>query len=686
MPSKKSTTVKPKTKPKAKTTTVTTKTKSKAQVSSSLRRGQPKVLVIATILALLVASLPATIPETISLIHKHKIDSLGYEEKYGHWQILNIPKTFRLNTVHAAVLPTGDVLLVAGSGNNIKNFDTYQDTGMISVLKSAVLNPVTMQIKTVDTPSDLFCGGQAMLASGNLLVAGGTSGYEQLTDLTKPAGAMIIHNENPADKTRIFKRGTKFVSPSGKVYLSTQTVTLKPATKTISASGAVTITHSTTTVFVSAAVGSKSYLAKKNLHYNIAGLTGLNKQNIYGQGAAMTLDKQNFRGDDKSYEFNPWTEKYVATGTLNVARWYPSLPVLTNGHVLAVSGLDNTGQITTTTEEFNPETKSWTLGKNMAFATYPALFRTQNPNVLFYSGSNAGYGPVNTGRTPGFWNYVTDSFSAVKGLQDPKVTETSDSVVLPPSEGSNNGTQSSRIMIAGGGGIGNSDVATARTDIINLASSDPHYVAGPSLPSPLRYVNLTVTPWDQVFMSGGTRDYRAKFNSYSYKTGMIDPTNGKIYPMANELVGRGYHSGSLLLSDGRIIVFGNDPLYSDKKDTIPGTFEQRIEIYTPPELYDSKPPVVSAKYGQKVHRGQVLTYKTTEAADIKTVRLIPPTSATHVTNLAQRSIAAVVTHKGGTISVTIPSSVNVLMNGWYMLFAVNQHGTPAHAVMIQVVS
>jgi hypothetical protein len=638
-----------------------------------------------TILALIIASLPASVPATISLIHKHKIDSIGYEKKYGHWQILNIPKSFRLNTVHAAMLPTGDVLLVAGSGNNIKNFDAYQD-GMISVLKSAVLNPVTMQIKIVPTPSDLFCGGHAMLASGNLLVAGGTSGYEQLTDITKPAGAMTIHNENPADKTRILKRGTKFISPSGKAYVSLQTVTLKPATKTTNPDGSVTINHSTTTVFVQAAHPGKSYLATKNLHYDIAGLTGLNKQNIYGQGAAMTLKQQNFRGDDKSYEFNPWTEKYVSTGDMNVARWYPSLPVLTNGNVLAVSGLDNTGQITTTTEEFNPETKTWTLGQNMAFATYPALFRTQNPDVLFYTGSNAGYGPTNTGRTPGFWNYVTDAFQPVKGLQDPKVTETSDSVVLPPSQGSNNGTQSSSIMIAGGGGIGNSDVATSRTDIINLTAADPHYVPGPSLSSPLRYVNLTITPWDQIFTSGGTRDYRAKHNSYSYKTGMIDPTNGKIYPMANELVGRGYHSGSLLLPDGRILVFGNDPLYSDKNDTIPGTFEQRVEVYTSPELYDSKPPVVTAKYGQKVHRGQVLTYKTTEASDIKTVRLIPPSSVTHVTNLAQRSIAAVVTHKDGKISVTLPTSANDLIDGWYMLFAVNSHGTPAHAVMIQVVS
>jgi hypothetical protein len=653
---------------------------------NTLRRGQPKFMIGVTIFALLIASLPVVIPTTIHAIHQHKLDSLSYEKQYGHWQILKMPKAFQINTVHAALLPTGKLLLVAGSGNNRSNFNTYVDTGMIKVLKSVVLDPSTMQVKLIDTPSDLFCGGHAMLQSGNLLIAGGTSGYEQLTDVTKPAGAMIIHNENPNDKVRTFKRGTKFTSPSGKVYLSTQTVTLNPATKVDNGNGNVQITHSSTTVFVQAAVASKSYITKSNLHYNIAGLSGVNKNNIYGQGAPMTLKKQNFRGNNKSYEFNPWTEMYMPTGAMNVARWYPSLPVLTNGNVLAVSGLDNTGNITNTTEEFNPETKKWTLGNSMAFATYPALFDTQNPNVLFYSGSNAGYGPVNTGRTPGFWNYVTNAFKPVKGLDDPGITETSDSVVLPPTAGSNNGSQSSKIMIAGGGGIGQSNKATARTDIIDLSSSDPQYVRGPNLTSPLRYVNMTVTPWDEIFTSGGTRDYRAEHNSYSLDASMMNMTNDKVTKMANELVGRGYHSGSLLMPNGKILVFGNDPLYNDKDDTVPGTFQQKIELYTPPELYDSKAPVVTAKFGQQVHRGETLTYKTTEADDIKTVRLIPPSSVTHVTNLEQRSIEAVVTHSGNTISVRLPTNGNTLTDGWYMLFAMNSHHTPSKAVMVQVVS
>ncbi len=59
----------------------------------------------------------------------------------------------------------------------------------------------------------------------------------------------------------------------------------------------------------------------------------------------MTKNQQDYRGDNKSYEFDPFQEKYVKAGDLKEARWYPSLPVMTNGEVLAVSGLDSAGII-----------------------------------------------------------------------------------------------------------------------------------------------------------------------------------------------------------------------------------------------------------------------------------------------------------------------------------------------------
>lgn len=666
-------------------------TRSPRRKPTTYRRGRPNVLLIATIIALLCASLPVTVPAASEWHHTATINALEYKRTHGFWEIVDIPQEFKLNTIHAAVLPTGKVLLVAGSGNNEEKFNAYNNTtsetdAKIAVLATAIFDPATNKLKRVATPSDLFCSGHALLHSGNLLVAGGTVGYEKLPDkVTKPAGAMIIHNENPDSSTRTFAKGTKFTSPSGKVYVSVQDVTVEPAEKMDHGGGDVMITHSSAKVFVEAENADDASITHSNEQYKIEGLTGQEAQNIYGQGGPMTLNKQDYRGDDKAYEFDPIREEYVRVGDMHEGRWYPSLPVLTNGEVLAVSGLDATGIITETTELYDPSTRQWRWGPSRAFPTYPAMFRTQNPGVLFYSGSSAGYGPVDKGRIPGLWNIGDNSFTPVPGLRDLNILETSASVALPPAKGSNDGSQSQRIMVAGGGGIGESPLATARTDIIDLADPNPRFRPGPDLPQKLRYLNMTVTPWDEVFATGGSTDYRAKGNSYSYDAFSYNPTSNSISPLADELVGRNYHSGSLLLSDGRIMVFGGDPLYEDVANTTRGAFEQRIEIFTPPQFFAATRPELNGANNKAAMRGETLTYTSADAVTIKSARLIPPSSATHVTNIEQRSVGVVVSHTGNDISIALPADENLLPDGWYMLFVVTGDGMPSHAKMVQIV-
>ena len=47
-------------------------------------------------------------------------------------------------------------------------------------------------------------------------------------------------------------------------------------------------------------------------------------------------------------------------------------------------------------------------------------------------------------------------------------------------------------------------------------------------------------------------------------------------------MGRNYHATALLLPDGRVMTMGSDPLFADADRTKSGTFETRIEIYSPP--------------------------------------------------------------------------------------------------------
>lgn len=639
-----------------------------------------------TVLAMLIVSTPMSVPAVAEWRHNSKINSIEYKQQYGSWGTIELPEEFKTNTIHAAYLPTGKVLLVAGSGNNRENFDTYYNTNSIRVLKTVVLNVETNEVKIVPTPSDLFCAGHTFLQSGNLLVAGGTSGYEVLkTNVKKAGGAMLIHNENPDSERKTFPKDTKFISESGKVFYSVEEFTLDPADKMDHGNGHVMITRSTAKVFVMAAEEGDTFVTTTNEKFQIEGLSGTDTQNIYGQGGPMTLDKQDYRGDENTFEFNPEAEQYEQVGDMHESRWYPSLPLLHNGHVLAVSGLDNTGKITTTTEEYNPETKAWTLGKDFAVPSYPALFRTNDQNVLFYTGSSAGYGPADIGREPGFWNFKAGTFKKVEGLRAQEMLETSASVSLPPTKRSNDGSQSSLIMVAGGGGVGESPLSTSRVDIIDIMAANPKFNPGPDLPDALRYLNMVVTPWDEVFATGGSKDYRAKGNSYSYKTFSMDLSSSTIKPLANELVGRNYHSGALLLRDGRILVFGGDPLYADKQNTTPGKFEQTLEIFTPPQFFRGERPVLKADNMIQAKVGQELTFDTDDATTIQTARMIPPSSATHTTNIEQRSIGAIVKAVDeDTVSITIPNDAMLVTKGWYMLFVVNGDDISSRAIMVEI--
>jgi hypothetical protein len=129
--------------------------------------------------------------------------------------------------------------------------------------------------------------------------------------------------------------------------------------------------------------------------------------------------------------------------------------------------------------------------------------------------------------------------------------------------------------------------------------------------------------------------------------------------------------------------FGSDSLYGDKANTKPGTFEQRIEVYTPPYLYRGARPSLSGG-PRTIARGASGTFTSRHAATIRKVRLIRPSASTHVTDVDQRSIALDFQRAGDRITVTVPENRNLVQSGWYMLFVVDDRGTPSKAQWVKV--
>ncbi|MET7940412.1 kelch motif-containing protein [Streptomyces sp. NPDC005302] len=605
--------------------------------------------------------------------HQYTINKREYKADNGHWDIVEFPKRYRLNTIHAALLHTGKILLIAGSGNNQQNFDAKK-------FDTRIWDPVKGTIKEIPTPADLFCTGHTQLANGNLLIAGGTKRYETLKgDVTKAGGLMVVHNENP-DRPITLPAGSTFTGKeNGRTFVSKDPVLVPRAKKVFDRKTGAFLRNDPGLgrIYVEAQKSGQKYETGTQDNYRIRGLSGSDARNTYGIAQKLALDKKDFQGIRDAYEFDPVAERYIKVDPMNEARWYPTLTTLSDGKVLSLSGLDEIGQLVPGKNEvFDPKTRKWTYTKGIRqFPTYPAISLMQN-GKLFYSGSNAGYGPDDVGRDPGVWDLAGNTFTKLRGLSDPNMMETSGTVLLPPA-------QNEKYLVIGGGGVGESRLSSRKTRLIDLKDPDPAFVDGPELEKGTRYPQSSILPDDTVLVSGGSEDYRGRGDSDILQARIYDAKSNSFDRVADPLVGRNYHSGSILLPDGRVMFFGSNSLYADKANTKPATFEQRIEIYTPPYLYRDSRPSLSG--GPKtIARGASATFTSAHGSSIRTARLIRPSASTHVTDVDQRSIALDVTKTATGISVTVPKSRNLVESGWYMLFVTDDQGTPSKAQWVKV--
>jgi hypothetical protein len=84
----------------------------------------------------------------------------------GQWT--TVPGLMPINPVHVALLRTGKVLIVAGSGN-VATETFYQ---------AAVWDPQTDSLVTQQLSWDMFCNGMVTLPDGRVLINGGNIQYD----------------------------------------------------------------------------------------------------------------------------------------------------------------------------------------------------------------------------------------------------------------------------------------------------------------------------------------------------------------------------------------------------------------------------------------------------------------------------------------------------------------------------
>ncbi len=382
--------------------------------------------------------------------------------------------------------------------------------------------------------------------------------------------------------------------------------------------------------------------------------------------AGGTLRYDPFFGLVDSFFFSPTSEKWTKRQSMNGGRWYPTLVSLGNGQTLALSGLNETGNL----NQF-PELYSYSQGwRTFTNQTSPleqyAHVYLLDDGKLFYAGAQLG---GNRGVSPRILT-LPKNFSdpigeqAVGGLQDAGNGNQAASVLLPPA-------QDQKVMIIGGGGNG----TTARVNIADLKSSNPSYQPAASLNNARMHHNAVILPDRTVFVcngSGGNEDV----GKSDLPAEIYDPATDVWTEVEDPSINsRVYHSVALLLPDGRVLTAGGNPNR--------GIVEFRIEIYSPDYIAQGRPVITTSP--SNVKWGTSFAIETPQATDIKWVNLIRPMATTHGMETEQRLVDLPVSSStGNSLSVDLTSNRNLAPPGWYMLTIVDNNNLPSVAKWIKL--
>ena len=218
-------------------------------------------------------------------------------------------------------------------------------------------------------------------------------------------------------------------------------------------------------------------------------------------GGHAGLQSSNNLGQREVAIFDPVTEQWAMAPPMAHGRWYPQLLLFPDGHVLTVSGKNESdGDLNPLFEVYDPVHSQW-LQHNppqnpdfMGLPFYAHLFLMADGRVFFSGGrmDDARF------QRPGIMAFAADhiDFQVVPATVDSALRNQSSSVLLPPA-------QDQRVMIIGGGPADDRTSATGITEIVQLDQPNPAYQLAMPLSLPRIHLNAVLLPDRTVFVSGG---------------------------------------------------------------------------------------------------------------------------------------------------------------------------------------
>lgn len=424
---------------------------------------------------------------------------------------------------------------------------------------------------------------------------------------------------------------------------------------------------------------------------NLNGYIGIRDLNIYDYKTPLNTPG------------NGWLASAAnEVSAMTYRRWYPTATTLADGRVLVTAGQRYGGPLGSNTtvqaeipEVYTPATNapdSWQAltGAARRLPLYPWMFQAPDGRV-FNAGPNRQTGFLNPtaaaiATTPaGAWQ---DGPLHVLGASSPLPAGTGVYEYSERGAGTAVMYRPGQIMIAGGGGPTG---VTNKIELIDLNDASPAWLstADMHMAFPRGNLNSTLLADGTVLLSGGsqrptTNDADGVLAAELWTPPTAANPGGTWATMNAMTVPRLYHSAAVLLPDATVLSLGGGQggTYTTHSD---------YEIFTPPYLCKGLPRPEISSVPQAVAYGQTFTVGTPQASSIWSrggrVTLVRLSSVTHAFNMNQRFLELrplLATSSSNSVSVAAPSDPNVCPPGHYMLFVIDNNGTPSHASIIAI--
>ncbi len=374
----------------------------------------------------------------------------------------------------------------------------------------------------------------------------------------------------------------------------------------------------------------------------------------------------------KASIYDPATDDWSATTSMNIARGYQAMTLLSTGEAFVLggswsgtTGTDKAGEV------WSPDTRTWRSLPGVSAA--PAL--TADPAGPYRADNHMWLHATSGGKVLQLgpskqMNWITTSgrgsITSAGTRADSQDAMTGNAVAY----------DIGKLLTLGGSPAYEKTPATRRAYTVGIAGNQVQAARTADMEHARAFSNSVVLPDGKVAVFGG-QAYPVPFSdaTSTLTPELWDPATGRFTPLATMAVPRNYHSVANLLPDGRIFSGGGGLCGDCATNHADGA------VFTPPYLLNAdgspKPrPAITAGVPPRAAPGTSLTVSTD--SPVASFVLMRAAAATHSTDNDQRRVPLVSTAAGvGSYTVSIPADTGVVLPGTYMLFALDAQGVPS---------